>query len=148
MERLETVSGRLFSSRNCALRLVRGWAGAAWLVGKALKRGVQEQPCSPGGQGTCVSHPSCRLRLCPYPRMVWAEGALLLQGWVTWGWVCLMLDPRFFPPQWPYHCPRSCDGGDADRTRHRAPSESGDVFRFVEAVSGGLLGGAGSLPSL
>lgn len=68
MERLETVSGRLFSSRNCALRLVRGWAGAAWLVGKALKRGVQEQPCSPGGQGTCVSHPSCRLRLCLLPQ--------------------------------------------------------------------------------
>lgn len=43
--------------------------------------------------------------------------------------------------------PGSCNGGTTVRTQRGPPSESGDIFRLVETVSGVLFEGAGSLLS-
>lgn len=52
-----------------------------------------------------------------------------------------------FPPPTAATLPGSYNGGTTVRTQRGPPSESGDIFRLVETVSGVLFEGAGSLLS-
>lgn len=112
---------------------------AAWVVIKYLKReGIKEESYSSGSQEVLVSQTLvCVVKGGPPASRL---GDLILS--VSHAGSLLL------PRQQPHCLPGSCNGYASVRTQYGGPSESGDIFRLVETVSRGLLGGASSLPSL
>ena len=72
------------------------------------------------------------------PGVLWAEGVPPGSGLGDPGLGVSQAGSSLFSLQRPHNLPGSYNGRIAGRTRCGAPSESGDIFRLVEPVSGGL----------
>lgn len=74
------------------------------------------------------------------PVVLWVEGVPPASGLGDPGLGVSQAVSSLFSLQRPHNLPGSYNGRVAGRTQHGAPSESGDIFRLVEPVSGGLEG--------
>ena len=88
--------------------------------------------------GRCLPYPPADPQL---PGVLWAEGVPPASGLGNPGLGVSQGGSSLFSLQRPHNLPGSYNGRITGRTQCGAPSESGDIFRLVEPVSGGLEGG-------